>query len=103
MNALKSGGEAGVLQFKHVVVHRWFGLEAVELVKEANAAYPFAKEAAEHAVSQPLGPILVRDILDDIIGGCADDIFGRLCLFRRDSRRADSLVEKVDRQGDLLH
>src|SRR5215831_20842392 len=102
MDAMESERQACVLQLEQVIVDNGVLLEPRELVKEAHAADALAKETAQHAVLRPDVAVLGRDVLDDIVSGRADDIFGGIRLRFRDAGGANVTLEKFDGVGDLL-
>src|SRR6266446_1159493 len=103
MDAVESQRQAGVLQLEEVVIDDRVLLEARELVKEAHAADAFAEKTAQHAVLRPDVTVLSRDVLDDVVGGGANDVFGGICLGLGNAGGADVLLEKFYGVGDLLH
>jgi hypothetical protein len=76
MEAVESQRQAGMLQLEEVVIDDRVLLEPRELVKEAHATDAFAEETAQHAVLRPDVTVLGRDVLDDVVGGGAIDVFG---------------------------
>jgi hypothetical protein len=103
MDALEAEGEAGVLQFQDVVIEQWILLEPGQFVEEPDAADAFAEEAAQHAVLGPDVTVFGRDVLDNIVGGCADEVLGGIGLLFRNAGRADVSLEEFYRFCDLLH
>src|SRR5260370_38081735 len=102
MDAVESQRQAGVLQLEEVVIDDRVLLEPRELVKEAHAADAFAEETAQHAVLRPDVTVLGRDVLDDVVGGGANDVFGGICLGLGNAGGADVLLEKFYGVRDLL-
>ncbi len=80
MDALKAEGQTSVLQLKHVIVEQRVLLQSRQLIEEAHATDALAEEAAQHAVLRPYVAVFCRDILDDVVGGGADEVFGRIGL-----------------------
>ena len=80
MNALEAEREAGVLQFEHIVIEQRVLLQPRQFVEEPHAADPLAEEPAEHAVLGPDVAVFGRDVLDDVVRGRADDVFGGVGL-----------------------
>ena len=103
MNALKAEGETGVLQLEHVIVEQRILLQPRQLIEEAHAADAFAEETAQHAVLRPDVAVLCRDILNDVVGRGADEVFGRICLSFGDARRANIFLKELNGLGNLLH
>ena len=103
MDALKTECETGVLQLEHVIVEQRVLLQARQLIEEAHAADAFAEEAAQHAVLRPDVAVFCRNILDDVVGGGADEVFGGICLSFGNAGRANVLLEELDGLGNLLH
>src|ERR1700712_3059655 len=78
MHPLKAEREAGVLQLEHKIVGRGIELEMVEYLEEPRAADAFAEKAAEHRVLSPDVALFGRNMLHDIVGGGAKDVFCRI-------------------------
>src|SRR5262249_17522813 len=100
---MESEGQTGVLQLEQIVIVQRVLFEPCQLVKEAHAANTFAEEATEHAVLRPNVPVLGRNVLDDVVGGGADNILGGICLRLGNAGGADVLLEELDGVGALLH
>src|SRR5262249_46788508 len=103
MDSMESEREAGMLQLQQIIVDHRVLFEPRKLVKETHAADALAEETAQHAVLRPDVTVFGRDVLDDIVGGGADDVLGGICLRLGNASGADVLLEKFDGVGNLLH
>ena len=74
-------------------------MSRVEFLEEADAADALAEETAEHAVLGPDVAIFGRDVLDDVVGRRAQNVFGDIGLLLRNAGRADILLEELDRSA----
>ena len=83
----KPSARQACMQFQHGVVDERIGLGALELLEEAHAAGALAEEAAQHAVLRPDMPVLGRDVLHDVVGRGAEDVFGDVAPGPRACRR----------------
>ena len=92
-----------MLQLKQGIVDQRVLERLVQLLEEPDTADALAEEAAEHAVLRPDMTILGRDILDDVIGRGAQNVFRDIGLLLRNAGRADIFLEELDRVRDLLH
>src|SRR5260370_36507922 len=77
MHALKAEREAGVLQLEHKIVGSGIKLEMVEYLEEPYAADALAEKAAQHRELSPYVALFGRNMLHDIVTGCAKDVFIR--------------------------
>src|SRR5262245_17225347 len=73
VHALEAESEAGVLQFEQWIVDQRILQRLVQLLEEPHAADTLAEEAAEHAVLGPNVAVFRRDVLDDVVGGRAQN------------------------------
>ena len=94
VDALEAERQAGVLQLEQRIVDDRV-LRAFQLLEEPDAADALAEEAAEHAVLGPHMPVLGRDVLDDVVGGGAEHVFGGVRLLLRRCRRSGSPARRT--------
>jgi hypothetical protein len=80
MDTLEAESKASVLQLKNVIVDQRVLLQTRQLVEEPHATDALAEETAQHAVLCPYVAVFRRDILDDVVGGGTDEVFGRISL-----------------------
>ena len=80
IDALEAKRQAGVVQFEHRVIDQRIEFGVIEQLEEAHAADALAEEAAEHAVLRPDMTVFGGNVLDDVVGGSAEDVFGVVCL-----------------------
>ena len=92
-----------MLQLKQGIVDQRVLERLIQLLEEPDTADALAEEAAEHAVLRPDMTILGRDVLDDVVGRGAQNVFRDVGLLLRNAGRADILLEELDRVRDLLH
>ena len=92
-----------MLQLEHRIVNQRIKLVVVENFKEPHAANAFTEEAAQHAILGPNMPVVGRDMLHDVVGRGAQDVFGAIRLLFRDAGRPDVFFEEIDGFGGLLH
>ena len=94
---------ARLLQLEHIVIVQRILLEPRELVEESHAADPLAEKTAQHAVLRPDVAVFRGDVLHDIVGGGADDVFGGVGVRLGSAGGADVLLEELDGVGHNLH
>ena len=92
-----------MLQFEERIIDQRVDLEMIEDFEEPHAADTLAEEPAEHAVLGPDVAVFGRDVLDDVVGGRAQDVFGAVRLMLGNAGGADIALEEFDCFGDLLH
>ena len=95
MDALEAEREAGMLQFEQRIVDQRIDLGVLEDLEEAHAADALAEEAAEHAVLRPDMAVFGRDVLDDVVGGGAEHVFGAVRLLLGNAGRADIASRRI--------
>ena len=103
VNALEADAETGVLKLEHIVVEQGILLQSRELVEKSDAADAFAEKPAQHAVLRPDVPVLGGDILNDVVGGRANDVLGGVGLSFGGARGADVFLEEPDAVRHDLH
>ena len=92
-----------MLQLENRIIDQRIGFEVVENFKETHAADAFAEKTAQHRILGPDVAVVGRNMLHDIVGGRAQDVFRGIGLMFGDPRRADVGFEELHRVGDLLH
>ena len=80
-----------MLQFEQGIIQNRIDLGLLDLIEKTDAADTLSEEPAQHAVLGPDLSLVVWDVLDDVVGGGADNIFGGVRLFGRNSARRISL------------
>ena len=92
-----------MLQFEQRIVDQRIDLGVLENLEEPHATDALAEEAAEHAVLRPDVTVFGRNVLDDVVGGGAENVFRAVRLLLGNAGRADIGLEEFDRGGDLFH
>ena len=91
-------------QFEQIVARRRIGERLVQFLEEADARRAHLEELRQHAVLHPDMPVGARQVLDDVVGGAAQRVFGDLRLFAGARRhRHDLLLELGDGLRDMVH
>ena len=103
MHALEAQSHARVLQLENRVVDQRVGLEMIENFEKPHTADAFAEETAQHRILRPDMTLFGRNMLHDVVGGRAQNVFCGVGLIFRDPRRSDIGLEEFHRVGDLLH
>ncbi len=92
-----------MLQFKHRIIHQRIHLEAVQNFKKPDTADPLAKKPTQHAVLRPHVAFVRRNVLDDVVGCRAKNIFGGVGLLFGNSGGPNVGLEKFHGVRDLIH
>ena len=92
-----------MLQFENRIVDQRIDLEVIEDLEKPHAADALAEKSAQHRILRPDVTVFGRNMLHDVVGGRAQNVFCGVGLMLGDSRRSDVALEKLYRVGDLLH
>jgi hypothetical protein len=85
VDTLETKRQTCMVQFQNRVVDERIELGLVEQIEKSHAPGSLAEKAAQHAVLRPNMTIFGRNMLDDIIGCGAQDIFRIGCLLLRNA------------------
>ena len=101
--ALEAKQQAGVHELEQVVARRRIGERLVQLLEEADTRGAHLEELRQHRVLHPDAAVGAGQVLDDVVGGAAQDVFGDQRFLRVDAGRHDLLLEFGDRLRHIVH